>query len=218
MSVPSVSMHDCLPAHTVMPDSEKMSARAPLIIISGPSGSGKSTLIRQLLSQQPIRPLRLSVSATTRDRRPTERPEHDYYFLTKAEFEEEIRAGGFLEYAKVHDNFYGTLRREVEPYLDKGTGVILDIDVQGAEQVRRKFPANVSIFVKAGSLDSYEQRLRARGTETEQAIQRRVANARQELKLASEYDYQVVNDDLSDALAEIEAIVDLAFKGESNAR
>jgi guanylate kinase len=210
-------MNDCLPAFTAMPEPEKLSARAPLIVISGPSGSGKSTLIRQVLERQNL-PLRLSVSATTRKQRPGERPGVDYYFLSKGDFEKEIAAGGFLEYARVHDNSYGTLEREVEPYLQKGVGVILDIDVQGAEQVRRKYPANVSIFVKAGSLESYERRLRGRGTETEPAIARRVANARQELALANEYDYQVVNDDLSNALTEIEAIIDLAFKGESNAR
>ncbi len=209
-------MNHCVPTITDMPDSEKLSARAPLIIISGPSGSGKSTLIRQVLSRQK-RPLRLSVSATTREKRAGERPGVDYFFLSKSEFEQEVQAGGFLEYARVHDNCYGTLQREVEPHLDQGVGVILDIDVQGAEQVRRKYPANVSIFVKAGSMESYEQRLRARATETEAAITRRVANARRELALASEYDYQVVNDDLNGALAEIEAIIDLAFKGESNA-
>lgn len=216
MSVSSAPLRDRLPAFTLMPDSPKLSVPAPLIIISGPSGSGKSTLIRQVLSQQD-RPLRLSVSATTRRRRVGERPDVDYYFLSKEDFEAEIQAGGFLEYARVHDNYYGTLKREVEPYLSKGIGVILDIDVQGAEQVRRKYPANVSIFVKAGSLDSYEQRLRARGTESDEAIERRVANARQELALANEYDYQVVNDDLSDALTRIEAIIDRAIKGESNA-
>ena len=200
-----------------MPDSKRLSARAPLIIVSGPSGSGKSTLIGQVLEKQGW-PLRLSVSATTRTMRPGERSGIDYFFLSKEQFVEEIEAGAFLEFALVHDNYYGTLQGEVEPYRQKGVGVILDIDVQGASQVRSKYPDNVSIFVRAGSIAIYEQRLRARGTETEQAITRRVANARQELALAHEYDYQVVNDDLSEALTQIEAIIDLAFKGESNAR
>jgi guanylate kinase len=200
-----------------MADSKRLFARAPLIIVSGPSGSGKSTLIGQVLVKKSW-PLRLSVSATTRSIRPGERAGVDYFYLSKDQFEAEIQAGAFLEYAQVHDHCYGTLQREVEPYLEKGTGVILDIDVQGASQVRSKYAENVSIFVRAGSLAIYEQRLRARGTETEQAIERRVANARQELALAHEYDYQVVNDDLSDALTQIEAIIDLAFKGESNAR
>ena len=200
-----------------MPDSNKLSVPAPLIIVSGPSGSGKSTLIGQALAKR-VWPLRLSVSATTRSIRPGERPGIDYFFLSNQQFEEELRAGAFLEYAKVHDHYYGTLQREVEPYLRAATGVILDIDVQGASQVRSKYPDNVSIFVRAGSIASYEQRLRARGTETEQAITRRVANARQELALAHEYDYQVVNDDLSLALAQIETIIDLVFKGDSNAR
>jgi guanylate kinase len=200
-----------------MPDSKKLSARGPLIIVSGPSGSGKSTLIGEVLEKQAW-PLRLSVSATTRSMRPGERPGVDYFFLSKQQFEEELEAGAFLEHAKVHDNYYGTLQREVEPYLSEGIGVILDIDVQGASQVRGKYPENVSIFVRAGSIATYEQRLRDRGTETEQAIERRVSNARQELALAHEYDYQVVNDDLTDALTQIEAIFDLAFKGDSNAR
>jgi guanylate kinase len=200
-----------------MPDSNKLSVRAPLIIVSGPSGSGKSTLIGRALRMRAW-PLRLSVSATTRAIRPGERAGIDYFFLSSQQFEEEIRAGAFLEYAKVHDNYYGTLQREVEPYLRNGTGVILDIDVQGASQVRSKYPDNVSIFVRAGSIATYEQRLRARGTETEQAIERRVANARRELALAHEYDYQVVNDDLTEALTQIETIIDLVFKGDSNAR
>ena len=187
------------------------------MIIVGLSGSGKSTLIRQLLEKS-CWPVRLSISATTRKIRPGERPGIDYFFLSKEQFEEEIEAGAFLEHALVHGNYYGTLQREVDPFLEKGIGVILDIDVQGASQVRGKYPDNVSIFVRAGSLAIYEQRLRARGTETEQAIERRVANARQELALAHEYDYQVVNDDLHEALTQIEAILDLAFKGDSHAR
>ncbi len=217
MSAPAPQLSVSLPAFTLMPDSKRLSARAPLIIVSGPSGSGKSTLIGQLLEKKRW-PLRLSVSATTRKIRPGERPGIDYFFLNKEQFEEEIKAGAFLEHALVHENYYGTLQREVDPYLNNGIGVILDIDVQGACQVRGKYPDNVSIFVRAGSMAIYEQRLRARGTETEQAIERRVANARQELALAHEYDYQVVNDDLHEALTQIEAILDLAFKGDSNAR
>jgi guanylate kinase len=217
MSASAPAKSVLLPAFTNMPDSNKMSVRAPLIIVSGPSGSGKSTLIGRALRMRAW-PLRLSVSATTRAIRPGERAGIDYFFLSSQQFEEEIRAGAFLEYAKVHDNYYGTLQREVEPYLRNGTGVILDIDVQGASQVRSKYPDNVSIFVRAGSIATYEQRLRARGTETEQAIERRVANARRELALAHEYDYQVVNDDLTEALTQIETIIDLVFKGDSNAR
>jgi guanylate kinase len=206
-----------LPALTNMPDTNCTSVRAPLIIVSGPSGSGKSTLIRRLLKSSHW-PLRLSVSATTRQMRPGERPGIDYYYLSKEEFEQKLRDDAFLEHAQVHGNYYGTLQSEVEPYLQKGIGVILDIDVQGASQVRAKYPVNCSIFVRASSLDMYEQRLRSRGTETEPVIERRVRNARRELLAASEYDYQVVNDDLNAALTQIEAIVELAFKGESNAR
>jgi guanylate kinase len=188
-----------------------------LIIVSGPSGSGKTTLIRRMLATA-SRPLRLSVSATTRGMRRGEQSGVDYYYLTREDFESRLAAGQFLEHALVHDNYYGTLQSEVEPYLQAGTGVILDIDVQGANQVRRTYPDNCSIFVRASSLDVYEQRLRSRGTETEQAIQRRVRNAQQELTEAVHYDYQLVNDDLNAALTQIEEIVKSAFKGESNAR
>ena len=205
------------PACTNMPDLKRTSARAPLIIVSGPSGSGKSTLIRRILAGQSW-PLRLSVSATTRTMRPGEQPEIDYHYLSMPEFEEGIRSGDFLEFALVHGNYYGTLQREVEPYLQKGIGIILDIDVQGANQVRSKYSVNCSVFIRASSMEIYEQRLRSRGTESEAAIQRRLANARGELARANEYDYQVVNDDLNAALTQMEAIIELAFKGETNAR
>ncbi len=206
-----------LPALTNMPDTNSTSVRAPLIIVSGPSGSGKSTLIHRVLERSSW-PLRLSVSATTRNMRTGERAGIDYYYLSREEFERKLREDAFLEHALVHDNYYGTLQSEVEPYLQKGTGVILDIDVQGAHQVRNRYPEHCSIFIRASSLDVYEQRLRSRGTEAEPAIERRVRNARQELLAAPKYDYQVVNDDLAAALTQIEAIVELAFKGESNAR
>ena len=150
-----------IPACTNMPDLKRTSARAPLIIVSGPSGSGKSTLIRRVLAGHSW-PLRLSVSATTRPIRPGEQPEIDYHYLSIPEFEEGIRSGAFLEFALVHGNYYGTLQREVEPYLQKGIGVILDIDVQGASQVRVKYPDHCSVFIRASSLEIYEQRLRDR--------------------------------------------------------
>ncbi len=194
-----------------------MSARAPLIIVSGPSGSGKSTLIRRILAGHAW-PLRLSVSATTRPMRAGEQAEIDYHYLSVPEFEEGIRSGAFLEFALVHGNYYGTLQREVGPYLQKGIGVILDIDVQGASQVRAKCPDHCSVFIRASSLEIYEHRLRSRGTESEAAILKRLANARGELARADEYEYQVVNDDLNAALTQMEAIIELAFKGETNAR
>jgi guanylate kinase len=180
--------------------------KGPLIILSGPSGSGKSTVIRRLLEAGDL-PLRLSVSATTRRPRRGEQDGVEYYFWTPQQFEQEVRAGGFLEHATVHGNSYGTLRREVESYRDREIGVILDIDVQGAAQVRARCPDAVSVFLRTSSWETYEQRLRGRGTEDEAAIQRRLANARVELARSAEYDYEVINDDLEAAVAQLRQIV-----------
>jgi len=178
----------------------------PLIILSGPSGSGKSTLIRRLLDGVEW-PLRLSVSATTRAARPGEQDGVHYHFWARDKFEAEVAAGAFLEHAEVYGNYYGTLRAEVEPWCRDGWGVLLDIDTQGAAQVRAKCPDPVSVFVRTSSMEEYERRLRLRGTETEAAIQRRLAGAREELRHAGEYQYQVVNDDLDAALERLRGIV-----------
>lgn len=185
---------------------------APLLIVSGPSGSGKSTVIARLLADTKW-PLHLSVSATTRPPRPGEIEGVHYYFWDRARFEEELRAGAFLEWAEVHGNYYGTLKREVEAYRAQGEGVILDIDVQGAAQVRVKCPDSVSVFLHAASLDrtlelrTLEERLRKRHTEDEASIQRRLAAAGRELACAGGYDYQVINDDVDSAVAELRAIL-----------
>ncbi len=184
--------------------------RGPLIIVSGPSGTGKSTLIRRLLGMNRW-PLRLSVSATTRLPRVGETNGVDYHYWDRAGFETALARGEFLEHAEVHGNYYGTLDREVEPNRVAGQGVILDIDVQGAAQVRDKIPDHVSIFVYTSSLDHYEDRLRRRGTEDEAAIQRRLEDARSELSHAGEYQYQILNDDLDAATARLVQIVDEAF-------
>jgi guanylate kinase len=180
--------------------------KGPLIILSGPSGSGKSTVIQQLLAAGDL-PLRLSVSATTRPPRPGEKDGVHYHFWGRERFEEEIRTGAFLEWADVHGNWYGTLHREVGPDREQGFGVILDIDVQGAAQVRKQCPDSISIFLRTSSWETYERRLRQRGTESEAAIQRRLTNARKELERAGEYQYEVINDDLATAVAQLRDIV-----------
>jgi guanylate kinase len=181
---------------------------APLFILSGPSGSGKSTVLGRLLAE-PYPPLHLSVSVTTRAPRPGEEDGKHYHFWTaeRERFETAVAGGAFLEWAEVWGNLYGTLRQEVEPFRAKGTGVVLDIDVQGAEQVLRACPDAVTIELRTSSLAAYEERLRKRGTETEEAIQRRLRGAQRELERSQHYQYHVINDDLQAAVDHLRAIV-----------
>ncbi len=132
-------------------------AKAPLIILSGPSGSGKSTIIARLLRESGL-PLRLSVSATTRPPRDYEREGVHYWFWTREQFHKQSQAGAFLESAEVHGQWYGTLRSEVDDFRTRGVGVLLDIDVQGAAQVRARYPNCLSIFIRTSSWEAYEQR------------------------------------------------------------
>jgi len=180
--------------------------QGPLIIVSGPSASGKSTIIERLLAEE-TRPLHLSVSATTRSPRAGERDGAQYHFWTRERFDREVRAGSFLEWAHVFGNGYGTLKADVIPYRERGVGVLLDVDVNGRRQVKRECPDAVSIFIRTSSLDVLERRLRERGTETEESIQRRLQGARAELAEEASYDHQIVNDQLDHAVAQLRAIV-----------
>jgi guanylate kinase len=183
----------------------------PLIIMSGPSGSGKSTLIERLLATRAW-PLRLSVSVTTRPPRPGERDGVHYHFWTRERFDREVQRGGFLEWAEVHGNYYGTLKHEVEPVRARGEGVVLDIDVNGWRQVKAHCPDAKSIFIRTSAPEVLERRLRERGTETEEAIQRRLRGAARELTQAQDYDHQVINDELDTAIADVRAIVAPLFE------
>lgn len=185
-------------------------AKAPLIILAGPSGSGKSTIVARLLKESGL-PLRLSVSATTRRPRDYERHGVHYYFWTYEQFLKQKQAGAFLECAQVHGQWYGTLRSEVDDYRERGVGVVLDIDVQGAAQVRVLYPDCLSVFVRTSSWEAYEQRLRARG-EGAESIAVRLATARRELERSGEFDFVIVNDDLDAAVARVRELVVKAFE------
>jgi guanylate kinase len=179
-----------------------------LLVLSGPSGVGKSTVLRRLLERHPER-LRLSVSATTRPPRPGEVEGVDYYFLRPEEFARRREAGDFLECCEVfgHGHWYGTLWSEVTPSPNDQKWVILDIDVEGAEKVRRQFPDVPSIFLRPSSDAELEHRLRARGTESEESVQRRLEVARRELARADQYQFQVINDTVDRAVERISDIL-----------
>ncbi len=176
-----------------------------LYIISAPSGAGKTSLVRKLL--EATSDLVLSVSHTTRYMRPGEQNGVHYHFVTTEEFQAVAAAGGFLEHAQVFDNHYGTAKASVEAQLTGGDDVILEIDWQGARQVRAAFPACESIFILPPSRQALEQRLRARGQDSEANIQRRMREAETEMSHYGEYDYLVVNDDFHEAVQDLRAIV-----------
>jgi guanylate kinase len=158
-------------------------------------------------------PLRLAVSATTRLPRPGEVDGRDYHFWSKEQFESELAAGAFLEYAIVHaENYYGTPRSEVDPFRQQGVGVFLDIDVQGAAQVRAVYPEHVSVFIRLSRWEMYEERLIGRGSESLAKIARRLETARLELARVGEYQHVIVNDDLEQAVQQLEALVARTFE------
>lgn len=172
-----------------------------LIVISGPSGTGKGTIVGELLKR---RRAKLSVSCTTRAPRPHEIDGKAYFFITPEEFERREEDGDFLESANVFGNRYGTPRKEVLKELEKGNDVILEIDVQGAKQVKSRFPEARLIFIEPPSMEVLSERLRGRGTESSEQLALRTAKAKEELSHASEYDLCVVNDDLEEAIEQIE--------------
>ena len=182
-----------------------MSASGNLLIVSAPSGAGKTTLVKALLARDPQ--VVYSVSCTTRAPRAGERDGIDYLFVDDAEFRRRIAAGEFLEHAEVHGHRYGTLRSWIEAQLRADHDVVLDIDTQGAAQVRALMPEAVSIFILPPSLAELESRLRARGTDADAVIERRLAAARAEIAHAGEYDYVIVNNDLDAAIADLAAVV-----------
>jgi guanylate kinase len=176
-----------------------------LFVISGPSGAGKGTLLAELRKQRPD--LGLTVSATTRSPRPGEVDGTSYYFLSDEEFRRRIAAGEFVEWAEVHGHLYGTLVSEVKRLLAKGHSLVLEIDVQGALNVRKVYPDAVLVFIEPPSLQVLEERLRGRGTEDEASIELRLKNARHEMELADQYDVRIVNDTVDRAAQELGSVM-----------
>lgn len=179
--------------------------RGRLFVVAAPSGAGKTSLVRALMQREPS--LRFSISYTTRPRRPAEVDGRDYFFVDRAEFDRMVAAGEFLEHATVFDNRYGTSRAQVERSLATGQDLILEIDWQGARQVRSALPECCSVFILPPSRDELERRLRGRGTDSEDVIQRRLRDAATDMGHWREFDCVVVNDDFERALAELASIV-----------
>jgi guanylate kinase len=179
--------------------------RGLLFVISAPSGVGKTTLIQRILSERPD--LRFSVSCTTRPPRPGEVPGKDYHFLSDDEFDSGIESGRFLEWAGVHDRRYGTDGEQIENWLCGGTDVLLDIDVQGALQVRCSYPEAHTIFILPPSLVVLEQRLRKRETDSEEQITKRLLAAGREIQESPWYEFIIVNDELNEATTDLHAVL-----------
>ena len=176
-----------------------------LIVLTGPSGVGKGTLLRSLLQGHPE--LYLSVSATTRQPRPGEIDGQHYYFVSRDKFEEMVSAGELLEWAEYAGNYYGTPRTPVQRQVQLGQSVILEIEVVGARKIHHTFPTALRLFVLPPSLAELEQRIRGRGQDSEDAIARRLSRAKAEIDAADEFDVQIVNDDMDQALLLIEAAI-----------
>jgi guanylate kinase len=184
-----------------------MSAGGPgqVFLVVAPSGAGKSSLVNALLARDPA--IELSISSTTRAARPGEQDGREYHFLSRDAFERRRLAGDFLETALVHGNYYGTSREQIERRMATGSDILLEIDWQGALQVRAAFPAAVSLFLLPPSFRALEERLHHRGQDSAEVIAQRLANARGEMEHALEFDYLLVNEVFEETLAQLQAIV-----------
>ena len=177
-----------------------------LFVISGCSGVGKGTVINEFMKRN-SHDFILSVSCTTRNPRPNETDGVNYFFISKEEFEQNIKDGKFLEYANFAGNYYGTKKKYIQQKMDEGFNVLLEIDTQGALQVKEKMPESILIFIAPPSIEELEHRLRGRHTEDEETIQKRLAQVKIELERSQKYDYTVINDNIERVVDEIESIV-----------
>jgi guanylate kinase len=182
-----------------------VSGRGAVFVVSGPSGAGKSSLLRRAIQTDPQ--LRFSVSHTTRAPRSGEVEGRDYHFVTRADFQRMIDAGEFLEWAEYNDNLYGTSREAVAGPTGEGLDLILEVEVQGARQLRERLPGAVFVFILPPSLEVLAARLRARGSEDEAVIRKRLERAREEVRHVGMYDYVVLNDRLEPAVAQLACVI-----------
>lgn len=182
-----------------------MSKRGVLMVVSGPAGVGKGTVCKQFLKDNPE--VWLSVSATTRSPRPGEEHGREYFFLSKEEFEDKIQSDNLLEYVCFVGNYYGTLKSAVEEKISAGIDVLLEIEVEGAMNVKKKFPDSVLVFVVPPSFTELAERLKGRGTETAEVIEKRLARAREEFECAKHYDYVLLNDTIDNAAEKLKNII-----------
>lgn len=179
--------------------------KGKLFIISGPSGTGKGTICKEIIDIMPD--VFVSVSMTTRNPRPGEVPDVSYHFVSKQDFEKTIDEDGFFEYANVHSNYYGTPKAPVMDQLENGNDAILEIDVQGALQVKEVYPEAIAIFILPPSMEELKNRIVGRGTETEETIKLRLKNAIGEISCVNKYDYAVVNDQLDVAVEQVVSVM-----------
>lgn len=193
-----------LPIHSGANTQENPSL-GKLIVLTGPSGVGKGTLMQTLLQRHPE--LYYSVSVTTRSPRSGEINGKNYYFISRSQFEQLVAQGEFLEWAEFAGNYYGTPRAAVLEHIQSGTLVVLEIELEGARQIRASYPNALSIFILPPSFSELENRIRGRGQDSEEAIARRLGRAHTEIQAADEFDIQIVNDDFETALHEIEVVL-----------
>ena len=179
--------------------------RGILIVVSGFSGAGKGTIVKKLLSEDPS--YSLSISATTRAPRPGEEDGREYFFVTRERFEEMIRAGELYEYTTYQDNYYGTPRSFVDSRMEEGRDVVLEIDVDGAGNIKKRFPGTVTVFVTPPGMRVLRERLTGRGTETPEKIEGRLRRAAEEADRMADYDYILINDDLDTAVSDLRALI-----------